>query len=64
MDLTQRFAALDHSWDEEKVALEANRAKANGRADGLALELLQVRAYIHSILSMEYGREGDEPNEL
>ena len=34
-----------------------------GRANGLALELLQARSYIHSTLSMEHGREGDEPSE-
>ena len=25
-DLTQRFAALDHTWDEERAALEAGMA--------------------------------------
>lgn len=34
VDLTQRFADLDHSWDEEKAALKADRV------DGLELELL------------------------
>ena len=28
------------------------------------LELLQVRSYIHSTLTMEYRREGDEPSKL
>ena len=27
------------------------------------MELVQARAYIHSTLSIEYGREGDEPSE-
>ena len=57
-DLTWSFATLDHTWDKERVALEA------GRADGLALELVQARSCIHSTLSMEYGREGHEPSEL
>jgi len=48
----------------EKVVLEASRAKASSRVDGLALELVHARAYIHSSLSMEYGQEGDEPSEL
>ena len=39
-DLTQRFATLDHSWDEEWAALEAGKAEASSRADGLALELV------------------------
>ena len=43
--------------------MEADRAEASSKADGLPLELVQVRAYIHSTLSMEYGREGDKPNE-
>ena len=38
--LTRRFAALDHTWDEKRAALEASKAKANSRADDLALELL------------------------
>ena len=42
VDLTQRFAALD-------------RAKASSRTDGLALELVLEKAYIHSTLSMKYG---------
>lgn len=39
MDLTQRFSAIDHSWDEEGVALEANRGEASSRADSLVLGL-------------------------
>ena len=62
-DLTRRFAALDHTWDEERDAHKASRAKAS-RVDGLALELVQAKAYIHSTLSMEYGREDNEPSEL
>ena len=62
MALTQRFAALDHTWDEERAALEAGKAAASSRADDLALELLKARSYIYSTLSMEYKREGDEPN--
>ena len=57
------MVVVDHTWDEERATLEAGKAKANSRADGLALGLLQVKAYIHSALSMEYGREGDEPSE-
>ena len=60
--LTRRFAALDHTWDEKRVAMEAGRVEACNRADGLVLELMQVRSYIHSTLSMEYGREGSEPS--
>ena len=63
VSLTQRFATLDHSWDEERVVLEARRAKASNMADGLTLELVQARAYIHSTLSMEQGQEGDKPSE-
>ena len=62
-NLTQRFTALDHTWDEERATLEAGRAEASSKANGLALELVQARAYIHSTLSMEYGQEGDEPSE-
>ena len=40
MILTRRFTALDHTWDEEKAALEAGKAKASSRANGLALELV------------------------
>ena len=61
--LTRRFAALDHTWDEKRATLEAGRAEASSRADGLALELVQARAYIHSTLSMEYGQKGNEPSE-
>ena len=58
---TRRFAALDHTWDEERAALEASRFTASSQADDLALDLLQAKSYIHSTLSMEYGREGNEP---
>jgi len=61
--LTQRFAALDHTWDEERAALEVGRAEASSRVDGLALELVQARSYVHSTLSMEYRLEGDEPSD-
>ena len=63
-DLTQRFATLDHTWDEERDALEARRVEASSKADGLGLELVQVKAYIHSTLSIEYRQEDDEPSEL
>ena len=63
-DLTQRFATLDHTWDEERATLEAGRAEASSKTNGLALELVQARAaYIHSTLSMEYGLEDDESSE-
>ena len=62
-DLTQRFTTLNHTWVEERAALEAGRVETSSRADGLALELVQAKAYIHSTLSMEYRREGDEPSE-
>ena len=62
-DLTQRFATLDHTWVEERATLEVRKAKTSSRANGLALELVQVKAYIHSTLSMEYGWEGDKPSE-
>ena len=58
-DLTQRLVALDHTWVEERAVLEADRAETSSGTDCLALELVQVKAYIHSILSMEYGKEGD-----
>lgn len=61
--LTRIFASLDHTWDEEKVALKVGKAVANSRVDDLALELLQARSYIHSALYMEYGQEGDERSE-
>ena len=62
VDLTQRFVALDHTLDEERVVLEASRAEASSRANGLALELVHARAYIHSTLSIEYGRDGNNPS--
>ena len=62
-NLTQRFVALDHIWDEGRAALKAGRVVASSRADDLALELLQARSYIHSALSTEYWRKGDKPNE-
>ena len=55
LDPTQRFAALDHTWVKERAALEVDRVETSSSADGLALELVQVKAYIHSTLSMEYG---------
>ena len=58
-DLTQRLVALDHTWVEERAVLEADRAETRSGTNCLALELVQVKAYIHSILSMEYGQEGD-----
>ena len=54
---------MDHTWDEERAALEAGRVEASSRANGLGLELIQAKAYIHSTLSMEYRQEGDEPSE-
>lgn len=45
---TRRFATLDHTWDEERAAMEASKAEASSRANGLALELVQARSYIHS----------------
>ena len=30
-DLTQRLSALDHTWDDERAALEAGRAEASSR---------------------------------
>ena len=47
MSLTQRFAALVHTWNEERTALEVGRATASSRADDLA------RSYIHFPLDME-----------
>ena len=61
--LTRRFAALDYTWYKKRAALEVGRAETSSRADGLALELVHARSYIYSTLSMEYGREGDEPSE-
>ena len=49
------MAIFDHTWDEERATLEVGRVKANSRADGLSLELLQAKAYIHFTLCMEYG---------
>ena len=43
--------------------MEASRVEASSRANGLALELVQAKAYIHSTLSMEYGQEDDKPSE-
>ena len=40
MALTRIFATLVHTWDKERVVLEAGRAAASSRADDLALELL------------------------
>ena len=62
-DLTQRFAVLDRTQDEERATLESSRDEAASKADGLALKLVQAKAYIHSTLSMEYGREGNKPSE-
>ena len=61
--LTQRFAILDHTQDEERVALEAGRAAASSQANDLALELLQARSYIHFTLDIEYRRERNKPSE-
>jgi len=60
--LTWRFATLDHTWDEERAILEADKVAASSQANDLALELLQAKSYIHSALDIEYGREGDEPS--
>lgn len=47
--LTRRFAALDHTQDEKRVALKASRAADNSQVDDLALELLQEILYsLHS----------------
>ena len=43
--------------------MEARRVEACSRADGLVLELVQARSYIHSTLGMEYEQEDDEPSE-
>ena len=40
VDLTWRFAALDHTWDEERATLEVGRVATNSRTNDLALELL------------------------
>ena len=63
-NLTQRVATLDNTWDEERVALQAGKAETSSKADGLAMELVQAKAYIHSTLSIEYGQDGDEPSEM
>ena len=54
---------MDHNWDEEQAELEADKAEASSRADGLTLERVQAKAYIHSTLRMVYGRKGDKPSE-
>ena len=59
---TQRFATLDHTWDEERAILEVGRVVASSRANDLALELLQAKSYIHFTLDIEYRREGDKPS--
>ena len=64
VDLTQRFAALDHTWVEERAALEASRAETSSKANGLAFKLVQAKAYIHSNLSKKYGQKGDKSSEL
>ena len=46
---------MDHTWDEERTVLKADKAEASSKADGLVLELVQAKAYIDSTLSMEYG---------
>ena len=50
---------MENTWVEERAVLEADRAETSSGTDCLALELVQVKAYIHSSLSMEYGQEGD-----
>ena len=40
MALTRRFATLDHTWDEERAALETGKVVVSRRSDDLALELL------------------------
>ena len=47
----------------KRKRLHWSRAKANSRVDSLAFKLVQARAYIHSTLSVKYGRESDEPSE-
>ena len=42
--------------------MEASRVKVSSKADDLALRLLEVRSFIHSTLSLEYGPT-DEPSE-
>ena len=62
--LTQRFATLDHTWDEERYALEPSKVATSSRVIDLALMLLQVKSYVHFALEIEYGREGNGPSEL
>ena len=40
--------------DLRECLREANRVETSSRVDGLALELVQAKAYIYSTLSMEY----------
>ena len=61
-DLTQRFTILGQTRDEERAIVEASRAEASNKADDLALQLLEAKSFIHSILSLEYGL-ADEPSE-
>ena len=61
-NLTQRFTVLGQTSDEERAIVEASRAKVSSKADDLALRLLEVRSFIHSTLSLEYGPT-DEPSE-
>ena len=37
--------------------MKADKAKASSRADGLVVEQVQAKSYIHSTLSMEYRRQ-------
>ena len=60
-DLTQRFTILGQTRDEERAIVEASRAEASNKADDLALQLLEAKSFIHSILSLEYG-QADEPS--
>ena len=62
VDLTQRFAVLGQTSDEERAIVDASRAEASSKADHLALRLLKARSFIHSTLSLEYGLV-DEPSE-
>ena len=61
-DHTQRFTILGQTRDEERAIVEASRAEASNKADDLALQLLEAKSFIHSILSLEYGL-ADEPSE-
>jgi len=47
----------------KRKRLHWSRAEANSRVDSLAFKLVQARAYIHSTLSVKYGRDSDEPSE-